>query len=192
MNTVAASKNDPALDYEWLMAHAEKRKNTHLFAVLIAAQLDGHGVLPACLGLGSNVFEILIRAHFPGVTNRFWPEGIQVQKTDDRFLERDDLIKLISSYRSGEDVSECWVASIITDACMGQNHLWQDLGLVNRKQLSELIQTNFPELFALNSNDMKWKKFLYKQLCLEEGIYVCRAPSCEVCADYDDCFGPED
>jgi nitrogen fixation protein NifQ len=38
---------------------------------------------------------------------------------------------------------------------------------------------------------MKWKKFLYRQLCLEEGIYVCRAPSCEVCKDYDLCFGPE-
>ncbi len=39
---------------------------------------------------------------------------------------------------------------------------------------------------------MKWKKFIYKQLCITEGIYTCRAPSCEVCADYADCFGPEE
>jgi nitrogen fixation protein NifQ len=39
---------------------------------------------------------------------------------------------------------------------------------------------------------MKWKKFLYRQLCLEEGIYVCRAPSCDVCRDYDLCFARED
>ena len=40
--------------------------------------------------------------------------------------------------------------------------------------------------------DMKWKKFFYKQLCQTEGIHTCRAPSCEVCADYQACFGPED
>ncbi|MFM8444786.1 MAG: nitrogen fixation protein NifQ, partial [Methylococcus sp.] len=33
-----------------------------------------------------------------------------------------------------------------------------------------------------------WKKFLYKQLCEAEGIYVCRAPSCGECVDYADCF----
>jgi nitrogen fixation protein NifQ len=39
---------------------------------------------------------------------------------------------------------------------------------------------------------MKWKKFLYKQLCEEEGLYVCRAPSCQVCVDYERCYGSEE
>jgi NifQ. len=42
------------------------------------------------------------------------------------------------------------------------------------------------------ASDMKWKKFIYKQLCEAEGLYVCRAPSCEVCKDYDQCFGKEE
>jgi nitrogen fixation protein NifQ len=63
------------------------------------------------------------------------------------------------------------------------NHLWQDLG--------RLMQRNFSMLSALNVHDMKWKKFLCKQLCAAEGVHVCRAPSCEVCIDYESCSGPE-
>jgi len=55
-----------------------------------------------------------------------------------------------------------------------------------------MLHHNFPELAAKNVKDMKWKKFLYKQLCEAEGIYLCRAPSCEVCIDYPKCFGSEE
>jgi hypothetical protein len=39
---------------------------------------------------------------------------------------------------------------------------------------------------------MKWKKFLYKQLCEAEGLYLCRAPSCSVCVDHPLCYGSEE
>jgi nitrogen fixation protein NifQ len=39
---------------------------------------------------------------------------------------------------------------------------------------------------------MKWKKFFYKQLCLREGLTLCKAPSCDVCSDYALCFGAEE
>ena len=86
-----------------------------------------------------------------------------------------------------------WLISIIVAACLlGENHLWQDLGLFSRDDLSALLTNNFPEMAAQNVYDMKWKKFIYKQLCETEGIYVCRSPSCEYCADYLNCFGDED
>jgi len=88
--------------------------------------------------------------------------------------------------------SELWTARIVAVGCLGSDHLWQDLGLWSRAELSALMERNFPTLAAKNVHNMKWKKFLYKQLCIAEGVYVCRAPSCEVCADYDACFGPED
>jgi nitrogen fixation protein NifQ len=84
------------------------------------------------------------------------------------------------------------MAGILVAACLGNDHLWQDLGLWSRRELSELMQRNFPELAARNDRDMKWKKFLYKQLCETEGIYTCRAPSCQECSDYEECFGPEE
>jgi nitrogen fixation protein NifQ len=50
---------------------------------------------------------------------------------------------------------------------------------------------NFPHLAAKNDRDMKWKRFLYRQLCEREGIHICPAPSCQVCTDYAKCFAPE-
>lgn len=84
------------------------------------------------------------------------------------------------------------MAAIVASACAGRDHLWQDLALADRGELSHLMQVNFPALAAANCGDMKWKKFLYRQLCTREGIYVCPAPSCGECADYRRCFGPEE
>ena len=84
------------------------------------------------------------------------------------------------------------VAWAMACASLGEQHLWQDLRLPSRRELTALIAHWFPALAARNSDNMKWKKFFYKQLCLREELLVCRAPTCGVCADYALCFGPED
>ena len=76
-------------------------------------------------------------------------------------------------------------------ASLGDNHLWQDLQLPSRAELSALMRHWFPALVAKNHADMKWKKFLYKQLCEREALFICKAPSCAVCTDHALCFGPE-
>ena len=83
------------------------------------------------------------------------------------------------------------VAEAIALASLGDNHLWQDLQLTSRAELSALFEQHFPRLAARNTQNMKWKKFLYKQLCEREEIFVCKSPSCAVCCDYVQCFGPE-
>jgi len=83
------------------------------------------------------------------------------------------------------------MARIVVAGCMASDHLWSDLGLWSCTDLTALMRRNFPALAARNVRDMRWKHFLYKQLCETEGIYTCRAPSCEVCDDYPGCFGPE-
>ena len=105
--------------------------------------------------------------------------------------EFEELQKLLLDHRAGERDSELLVADIVTTACIGMDHLWQDLGFASRDELSKLIWVNFPALARANTGDMKWKKFLYRQFCAREGIYVCPAPSCGVCADHAKCFGPE-
>jgi len=74
---------------------------------------------------------------------------------------------------------------------MATAHLWHDLGLWSREDLTALMRRNFPPLAGRNLKDMKWKRFLYKQLCDAEGIVSCRAPSCEICTDYHVCFESE-
>jgi nitrogen fixation protein NifQ len=83
------------------------------------------------------------------------------------------------------------VAEAIAQASLGDNHLWQDLQLASRAELSALFERHFPRLAARNTQNMKWKKFLYKQLCEREALFVCKSPSCAVCSDHAQCFGPE-
>jgi nitrogen fixation protein NifQ len=175
--------------YAELMAHAAGLQNDELFAQMIASQAAGLGALPPGLGLDASAFSMLISRHFPGMSL-----GMPriVGKDDPRTLERDDVLALLLEHRAWRDGSEEWMAEIVTAACMASDHLWQDLGLRSRDWLSRLMAQNFPVLAAKNVHDMKWKKFLYKQLCEKEGINACRAPSCEYCADYLKCFGPED
>jgi nitrogen fixation protein NifQ len=175
--------------YAELMRHAAGLPNDELFAQMIASQVDGASALPPGLGLDKDNFSSLLARHFSGfeLNTRFNGE-----LADQRELERDDVYGLLLEHRAQQEPSEQWMAAIVTAACMANDHLWQDLGLWSRDFLSRLMQQNFPTLAAKNIHNMKWKKFLYKQLCEKEDINTCRAPSCAVCADYQKCFGSEE
>ena len=159
--------------------------NRALLANLLAGQAAGCGCLPADLGLGKAVFSHLLATYFPG--NAF----VGTARPLETIPEWEDLQKLLLEHRARRSPSELLIASIVASACCGRDHLWQDLGLRKRDELSALMLANFPALAAQNTGDMKWKKFLYRQFCSREGIYVCPAPSCGVCKDYAKCFGPE-
>jgi nitrogen fixation protein NifQ len=159
--------------------------NRSLLASILAGQASGAGCLPADLGLGASALAELLSTYFPG------DELPATLRPALPIPELADLQKLLLDHRGDRSPAESWVATIIATACAGADHLWQDLGFTSRAELSQLMQVNFPELAALNSGDMKWKKFLYRQFCSREGIYVCPAPSCGVCKDFAKCFGPE-
>jgi nitrogen fixation protein NifQ len=146
----------------------------------------GEGVLPHTLGLGSERFADLWLRYFPG------PQLILLEGNHEDIPELDDIEQLLLDYRAGLRESEVWLARIVAWGCAGRDHLWQDLGLANRKELSLLMETAFPALAALNTGDMKWKKFIYRHYCSRDGIYVCPAPSCGVCIDYAKCFAAEE
>ncbi len=193
MNSVTSGVPEPQAElqtlYGRLMAFSEGLPNDDLFARMLASWQLGEGELPACMGLTPADFEAMLARHFPG----FEPVTTKGAVPDpERAPERDELYQLIAGHRRNADPSEEWITQLMVAACMAGNHLWQDLGLWSRKDLSRMIGDNFPALAAKNDRDMKWKKFFYKQLCVQEGIYTCRSPSCEVCPDYADCFGPEE
>jgi nitrogen fixation protein NifQ len=83
------------------------------------------------------------------------------------------------------------LADMVACRCQRPNHLWQDLGLRNRRELGQLMSRHFPVLAQRNRSDMKWKKFLYRTICRDEGYSLCVAPSCSECDDFDQCFGEE-
>ena len=159
--------------------------NRLLQANIIAGHANGEGCLPPHIGLGAAAFQHLCSTYFPGCDISSFTREVE------SIPEWEDLQKLLLDHRAREHPSELLITNILATACAGRDHLWQDLGLANRDELSRLMWINFPALARDNTGDMKWKKFLYRQVCSREGIYVCPAPSCGVCKDYAQCFGPE-
>jgi nitrogen fixation protein NifQ len=102
-----------------------------------------------------------------------------------------DLVTLLGEHRTRADAESHWLACAVATACMEGNHLWQDMGLPNRDVLSALLATYFAPLAARNTDDMKWKKFFYRELCQRAGVPICKAPVCRCCVDFPKCFGPE-
>lgn len=109
-----------------------------------------------------------------------------------RLDEFADLADLLMSYRRGADPEGEWIARAVAGGCMGDNHLWEDLGLLGRTSLSNLLKHHFPALVAANTHNLRWKRFFYRRLCQRAEISLCKAPSCDVCSDYASCFGGHD
>jgi nitrogen fixation protein NifQ len=191
MCAAAVASVDPALGlYRELMSRAIGEGNDHVLACMIASWQAGKTDMPDWLGLSPAAFRCLMVHHFRGEgAESFspWARGLPEGRLD----EVDDLVRLMLIDRAGDSPSEVWMAHIVAAGCLAADHLWRDLGLWSRDDLTALMRRNFPALTTLNVNDMKWKRFLYKRLCEAEGIQTCRAPSCEICTDHHACFGPE-
>ena len=191
MSAVLQHQSTLDLVYSRLKTSSLMSPNYEWLACMTASWCAGQSVLPDYMGLEPDQFHKMTHDYFQDYSlPEYAPSGSYLDFN--RMLEKEDLVNLLGHYSRANDLEIRWMISIIVAGCLGSDHLWQDLGLWSRSQLSSLLHYNFPELAAKNTMDMKWKKFLYKQLCEEEGLYVCRAPSCNVCIDYSKCYGPEE
>ncbi|MBV1788513.1 nitrogen fixation protein NifQ [Marinobacterium sp. D7] len=192
--------------FERLMAVAAGGETDRHLAHLILGPRLGLGCLPLNLGLAPERFAALVERHFPDLCDSDAEECLLPNPGEAQLLEtrsalrdelcsmrddeREELVALLEEYRAAGVAPE--LSLIVATGCLGGEHLWRDLGFPDRASLSELMQSAYPGLKALNDRDMKWKRFFYKQLCERGGGYVCRAPSCDQCSAYSDCFGPEE
>ena len=162
---------------------------------IFAAYFSGKTALPPYLGLSEKRFSHMV-AELDNLTQT---KTEKINHHDDKrqiyqtlISLKDDELKELSTLLTGNaNQTSCYVEEavrVITCACMGSDHLWSDLGLPERPVLGEMINFYLPELHKKNTNNMRWKRFFYKQLCEQGGDYVCRAPSCEACSSYKECF----
>ncbi|OGU24165.1 MAG: hypothetical protein A2580_14495 [Hydrogenophilales bacterium RIFOXYD1_FULL_62_11] len=188
------------LDYDLLMRHARDSDDVlaQTFARVIMAAARGTIAAPGVgMGLDRVRFGALVACYFPGADVELFgaacdPAAPCADCTPVPTDEFDDLVQLLLEHRSDESEQTEWLAYAIASGCMGGDHLYQDMGLPNREALSTLLARHFATLKAKNSANMKWKKFLYKQLCDRAEVRTCSAPSCQVCDEYQNCFGTED
>lgn len=192
------AKIDTYQHYDPLLVHAREPSDpaTQTFAAAInmvrsSSRLAGR----LTFGLQINEYKSLIETYFPGAKEAFlspvldaFKYTVQTSHGD----EFDDVLALLLEYRSNTGPETTWLAYAVSACCLGDDHLWQDMGLNSRQALSGLLHQHFTTLYEKNTGNMRWKKFFYKQLCEKAGAYVCRSPSCSVCIDYQNCFGSEE
>lgn len=195
------ARND-RLNYDPLMMHARDPEDPVTLAFASAIELArSSSRLPGRGGFGLDLadFSAMLDHYFPGARNAYLTPALRTRLVaadpsgqGNRFDEFEDLLGLLLAHRGDDRPETRWLAHAVTACCMGEDHLWQDMGLPNRQALSDLLAQRFPSLFARNTAGMRWKKFFYKQLCERNGAFVCRSPSCAECAEYASCFGPEE
>jgi nitrogen fixation protein NifQ len=152
--------------------------------------------MPPRLGLRAWGFRSLVRRHFPGFPrNRALPNPRRAApcRLHDVGVaaELADLSALMLPARADFAPEVRVLVRVLAAGCLGFGHMWRDMGLASRAALRALLFAAGPRLARRNVADMKWKKFLYRELCKSEAGYVCRSPSCDACIGYDDCFGAE-
>lgn len=164
----------------------------HVLAAILAAALTEAETPGVCFaeGLGLSPGEIgrLLECHFP----RHAVAGLGDLAPSPPSEEEMLLADLLLAHRSGPEPVSGWLAILIARRAMRPDHLWQDLGLNDRRELNRLLARHFRTLHAGNTSNMRWKKYFYRVLCEAEGFTLCAAPSCAVCSDFTDCFGTED
>ncbi|MFZ5603920.1 MAG: nitrogen fixation protein NifQ [Pseudomonadota bacterium] len=183
--------------------NAAQNSNHEWLSLILLAQRNGEGCLPYNLGLDfSGYTQLLQRLAVPFQTEQCAVEitaanqalekgALRQQLLEMRRDEWQEIRALLLNGRRNADIAEIWLADIVAAGCLGGNHLWRDLGLPSRAALRDMLLHNFPVVALRNDRDMRWKKFFYKQLCEQQGGYVCRSPSCDQCPTYQDCFGDE-
>jgi nitrogen fixation protein NifQ len=161
----------------------------HVFASLIATAAAQGSAVHGHLGLSSDEFRAMIDRLFPGAGDMFC--GCYASQSAGEDDEVAMVRALLLAHRSTEGEEGRWLASMIARRAVEPNHLWEDLGLRNRDELSRLLARHYAPLAAQNTRNMRWKRFFYRMLCEADGMVMCTTPVCTDCTDFDLCFGGE-
>ena len=70
------------------------------------------------------------------------------------------------------------VSSVLTRACLRPDHLWRDLGLSGREDVTALLTRHYPGLAARNVRNLRWKQYLAYAACEHAGLPPAAAPGC--------------
>ena len=173
-------------------ATASEPFDGHVLACIFAAGISEckAGVsLTDTLGFSGSELRRNIARYFPGAQEQleaFGLDGEPIVDDDERCVR-----ELLLRFRTVPAQYTSLLSILIARRATRPNHLWQDLGLTNRGELSRLMQRHFSMLARRNTQDMKWKKFFFRMICRDEGYRLCVAPCCSECNDFNACFGDE-
>lgn len=99
-----------------------------------------------------------------------------------------DLIALLLAGAVPGDRDALALARLVARRSLVPGHLYVAMGLSRRSDLSAFLRRRFPGTCGRNDGTMRWKRFLYRELCAAEGAILCKSPVCADCADRAECF----
>ncbi|QDQ80474.1 nitrogen fixation protein NifQ [Paraburkholderia megapolitana] len=173
-----------------LSAHADSNhaNDTYLFARLVAArEVRGESML---LGLTPADMHALFQRHFPHAAPLVPPACRALASNPAHATFVDSLTHLLLTHvppSIDTNDAQC-IAAIVAHACLRPDHLWRDLGLSGRDDVTAMLTRYFPALVARNVENLRWKKFLARELALSTGAVPGPAPGCPGCEDFRHCF----
>lgn len=161
----------------------------HVLASILAVAAMESGTVAERAGLAAADLASLMAQWFPAACGMgiSWHAGNATAEDDEVAMVRD----LLLAQRSSEGDAGRFLAAMIARRAMEPNHLWEDLGLRDRSELTRLLSRHFGPLAARNTKNMRWKRFFYRALCESDGFVMCTTPVCTECRDFELCFGDE-
>lgn len=172
--------------YRWLMGSRDDFAAHVLASILALAMTEAAASgrpLSETAGFGPSTDLIAV---FPHASAFLTPDESPLRSEDEACL-----LELLCRGATTRSSFELLLGGMVARRSQRPNHLWQDLGLADRSELSRLMNTWFAPLASRNTQDMKWKKFFSRMICRDTAYTLCSAPSCGECDDFDVCFGEE-
>ena len=166
---------------------ADAAFDRHVLACAIAAAAEEGGDVAAAAGLGRDEFAIVLARFFPAARGFGTACAAAAPQDAEVAMVRDLLI----ANHSTEGEVGAWIAAVVARRAVEPNHLWEDLGLRHRSELTRLLNRHFAPLAFRNIHNMRRKRFFYRALCEMEGVVLCKTPVCTDCVDFGHCFGEE-
>ncbi len=145
------------------------------------------------LGLPPTEFRDMLDSWFPGAAAAGWEPDAPPADLAMLPCEFGDIVEMLWDGRAqdAEGNHVRWAAHALACGCFGRTHLWQDMGLSGRDDVSRLLRQTFGPVFLANTTDMKWKKFFYHRVCERLDLHPCPEPSCDGCDQFENCHGAE-
>ena len=160
----------------------------HVLASILAVAAMENGAVAERAGLAPADLSRMMMHWFPAACGMGLAHaGTAAPDDDETAMVRD----LLLMNRSGDSETSRFLAAMIARRAMEPNHLWEDLGLRDRSELTRLLARHFAPLAARNTRNMRWKRFFYRALCESDGFVMCTTPVCTDCGDFELCFGDE-
>lgn len=178
----------------WPPVDLEMDFDQYVIACVLSRALEeidaGEATATEATGLSLVELRDILNHGFPAPTiHAFRLEEVSDVETG---MEEELLRGLLLAHARAGDPASVRFAKIIARRALRHDHLWRELGLFDRVELSRLLATHFPALAAGNTDNMRWKRYFYRKLCEAEGFSLCTAPTCQECKDLENCFGPQE